>query len=535
MVNLEVTKVDDIGKSYDDVLYASDSYPQSSPYHLMTLGVLFGMKPVKPEQARVLELGCGIGGNLIPHAANYPEAEFVGVDLSKAQIDEANKHVVGLGLKNIKFHPCSITDIDESWGKFDYIIAHGLLSWVPEFVKNKIFEISSKNLSKNGIAYISYNTLPGWNMIRSIREMMLYHTRKTNDLREKYIQAKSFLDFMLKNMNDADSPYAKVIKKEVEILANVSDYYFMHEHLEENNSQYYFFEFMQKAKQNGLQYLSETDLVIMLSDNLPDNVAKILNQFNDFIEIQQYMDFITNRRFRTTLLCHNDVQLNRSININSIKQFKFQNCYFETEKNITNEDIINPKITVNFVNKDNSIQKITTIDPVMKAALCVLIENLRNPTSFSKLVEEANIKLGGNKNLEVIEKTLSDHLTGLVFQGHIQITLQADRPRRDLEKPKLSTFSLYQIRNSDNLWLTNIFHEKVVVNKLQKVMMSYMDGHNKKKDIVDLTISYVKANRISINNLSNTKITLSSDKAKNSLLQVLNDTIDSLNKMAVLV
>ncbi|WP_323738298.1 methyltransferase regulatory domain-containing protein [Candidatus Trichorickettsia mobilis] len=532
MVNLQVAKVDNIGKSYDNVTYDSDTFPQSSLYHLMTLGVLFGMNPVKPGQARVLELGCGIGGNLIPHAINYSEAEFVGVDLSKTQIDEANKHVVKLGLKNIKFHHCSITDIDESWGKFDYIIAHGLLSWVPEFVKNKIFEVYSKNLSENGIAYISYNALPGWNMIRSIREMMLYHTRKTNDLREKYIQAKSFLDFMLKN-TDVDSPYSKIIKKEVEILANAPDYYFIHEHLEEYNKQYRFFEFIQKAKQNGLQYLSETDLAIMFPDNLPENVAKILKQFNDFIEIQQYMDFITNRRFRTTLLCHDNIQLNRSININSIKQFNFQS-YLATEKEITNNDIVNPRTTINFINKLDSDIKITTTHPIMKAVLYVLKENLRNPISFSKLVEEANIKLGG-KSLDVIEKALSDHIVGLVFQGHIQITLQADRPKRDLEKPKLSTLSLYQVKNRTDLWVTNIFHEKVTINKVQKIMMSYMDGHNKKKDIIDLTTSYIKANRININDLLNTKITLSSDKLKGSLLQVLNDTIYSLNQMAVLV
>ena len=178
---------------------------------------------------------------------------------------------------------------------------------------------------------------------------------------------------------------------------------------------------------------------------------------------------------------------------------------------------------------------VTINDPIMKAVFFTLAESARNPISFSKLVEEASIKLGGNQSLEIIEKTLSDHLVVLVFQGHIQITLQADRPKRDLEKPKLSTLSLYQIKNRTDLWVTNIFHEKVTVNKLQKIMMSYMDGHNKKKDIIDLTISYVKANRISINNLPNTKITLSSDKSKDSLLQVLNETIHSLNKMAVLV
>ena len=108
--------------TYDEVPYESYPYIQSHPHHLRTLGVLFGMNPTIPEEARILELGCAAGGNIIPHAVNYPKAKFVGVDLSKTQIEEADKHVQGLGLKNIKFHHCSITDIDDSFGKFDYII-----------------------------------------------------------------------------------------------------------------------------------------------------------------------------------------------------------------------------------------------------------------------------------------------------------------------------------------------------------------------------------------------------------------------------
>ena len=100
---------------------------------------------------------------------------IVGIDLSKVQIDAGLANIKALGLKNIELKHCSITDIDESFGKFDYIICHGVFSWVPEFVREKILEISNKNLIENGIAYISYNTLPGWNMVRTIREMMAYH------------------------------------------------------------------------------------------------------------------------------------------------------------------------------------------------------------------------------------------------------------------------------------------------------------------------------------------------------------------------
>jgi 2-polyprenyl-3-methyl-5-hydroxy-6-metoxy-1,4-benzoquinol methylase len=163
--------------TYDEVPYQSYPYSVSQPENLKTIGLLFGMNAPEVETARVLELGCAEGGNLIPIAARYPKASFVGVDLSKVQIDAGNVHIKSLGLKNIEHKNCSITDIDEKFGKFDYIVCHGVISWVPDFVRKKILEVSSQNLSENGIAYISYNTLPGWNMIRTIRDMMLYHSK----------------------------------------------------------------------------------------------------------------------------------------------------------------------------------------------------------------------------------------------------------------------------------------------------------------------------------------------------------------------
>lgn len=193
---------------YDEVPYESYPYSMSHPYHLMTIGILFGMNPPLPEKARILELGCAAGGNLIPHAVNYPEAKLVGVDFSKVQIAEANATKEGLGLKNIDFHCCSITDIDDSFGKFDYIICHGVISWVPEEVRKKIFEVCDKNLTENGIAYVSYNTLPGWNMIRTIRDMMLYHANTFTNVQDKIIPYRLLLEFVKESLEGSNSPYS---------------------------------------------------------------------------------------------------------------------------------------------------------------------------------------------------------------------------------------------------------------------------------------------------------------------------------------
>ena len=118
---------------------------------------MFGMETPPLSHCRVLELGCAAGWNLIPQAVDYSESRFVGVDLSQRQIDEGHSMVQSLGLDNIELRQASILDVDRSWGEFDYIICHGVYSWVDAEVRDKILAICKENLSPNGVAYVSYN------------------------------------------------------------------------------------------------------------------------------------------------------------------------------------------------------------------------------------------------------------------------------------------------------------------------------------------------------------------------------------------
>ena len=116
----------------------------------------------------------------------------------------------------------SIMDIDASWGKFDYIICHGVFSWVPEEVQDKILEISRDLLSENGIAYISYNTYPGWHMREMVREMMLFHVKTIRDPRERVREAMTMLEMLVKASGTTESTYSQVLKEEVELLKSTA-------------------------------------------------------------------------------------------------------------------------------------------------------------------------------------------------------------------------------------------------------------------------------------------------------------------------
>ena len=296
--------------SYDEVPYSSHPYAQTHPFRMSVLGMLFGMKPTPVDRCRVLELGCAGGGNLVPMAAVMPESRFVGIDLSSVQIADGQRMVEALGLTNIELKHLSITDVNDSMGQFDYIVCHGVYSWVPEPVRRKILDICATQLTPQGIAYVSYNTYPGWHMRGTVRDMMLYHSRKWDKPQEKVAHARALLDFLVKSVPESSGAYASLLRKEMELMKAQADYYILHEHLEAVNVPMYFHEFAAQAKESGLQFLAEAELGAMSMQGLSADIRNIVRQLSkDLVDTEQYVDFIRNRTFRRSLLCRGDVEL----------------------------------------------------------------------------------------------------------------------------------------------------------------------------------------------------------------------------------
>ncbi|MFU8839051.1 MAG: class I SAM-dependent methyltransferase, partial [Thiohalomonadaceae bacterium] len=126
--------------SYDDIPYQSHAIPETHPQALAALARLSGIESANPQQCRVLELACASGGNLIPMAWQLPGSQFVGIDLSAMQIHEGQQRIAQTGLTNIQLQTGDILDYQPE-GFFDYIIAHGVYSWVPEAVRKAILQL----------------------------------------------------------------------------------------------------------------------------------------------------------------------------------------------------------------------------------------------------------------------------------------------------------------------------------------------------------------------------------------------------------
>jgi SAM-dependent methyltransferase len=144
-------------------------------------------------------------------------AQFVGVDLSGSQVADGNAVVHALELSNVRLIARIVMDIYNSFGQLDYIIAHGIYSWVPNEVQERILEICNRNLVSKGVAYVSYNTLPGWRTRGVIRDLMRYHALQFSEADKRVAEARTILDFLAE-----ESPTRTVHREAAAIRAGVA-------------------------------------------------------------------------------------------------------------------------------------------------------------------------------------------------------------------------------------------------------------------------------------------------------------------------
>ena len=300
-------------ETYERVPYASGSYHHTHPDHLATLAWLRGLETAPPSRCRLLELGCSDGGNLLPMALELPESRFVGIDLSPRQIETGLANVRELGLTNVDLRVMSILDADASLGTFDYVICHGVFSWVDDDVQEKILALCRATLAPNGVAYVSYNALPGWHVRRFVRDLLFYGTQSADDPAARSFELMRFLSDATSRDQDAWAQIIRTVREQFESWAEHPEY-LIHDYLERTNASLYFHEFAARAAKHGLRYAADAEPQMNEPDNLGPEISSRLRALtNDPIEQEQYFDFVVNRTFRRTLLVHEDVAFDRRL------------------------------------------------------------------------------------------------------------------------------------------------------------------------------------------------------------------------------
>ena len=308
--DIMTTNTNDVQQTiYSELGYKSMPFPYTTPATLEAYAALVGVSAPNPKTARVLELGATYGGNIISQALFNPNATFVGIELSQEQVEKGNEVIANAGLTNVSLVQSDIASIGSEIGTFDYIIAHGVYSWVDDGVKDALLRLIDEHLAEDGIAYISYNTYPGWHTMEEVRQLMMFSNRDKAQFnhKEKVLHGKTIGSIVgsqiLKydNLKERNSKFLGALRS----VMQKNEYYVGHDHLEPNNDPVYFYQFNDHLGAHNLAYLCDADLTLSMVRSFDADIADTLDKLalNDHVAQEQYLDFMLDTTFRKSIIC----------------------------------------------------------------------------------------------------------------------------------------------------------------------------------------------------------------------------------------
>lgn len=456
--------------AYDQVRYRGWPYPRSHPERLATLGRLFGMAPADPASCRVLELGCGDGGNLLPLAYAWAESSFLGIDLAQAAIEDGRRDARALGLANIELRVGDLERLPEDLGEFDFVIAHGVYSWVPEAARRALLAACRRHLAPQGIAYVSYNVLPGGHLRLMLREMLLMHGEGIEDPEKLCAASREFLELvgLCQVPGTADPPRA-ALAKEAEVLAKRTDAGIVHDDLSPDFHLCYFRDFCDEAQAHGLQFLAESDFFEMGDGAFPPEARqKLAALAPGLVEREQYLDFLKVRRFRHTLLCHSGLALESELRAERLPGLRVS-VLAQPE-----DDKVDPLSDAEQRYVGRAGSRLFTNRPAIKVALQRLSREWPRALSFEELREACTDGLRHPEPQDeslLVDFVLKNYATGFV-DLHAG---QAAFARWPGPKPRASALARMQARHDSSV--TNLLGRLVSLDSAaSKLLIERLDG-----------------------------------------------------------
>jgi len=490
-----------MSRPYEIVRYPGSPFAQTHPDRLSTMAALFGMTPPPIDGARVLEIGCCDGGNIIPMAAAMPKASFVGIDLTEIDIADAKATASALGLSNIEFHVMDLTALPGDLGQFDYVIAHGIYSWVPPAVREKLLAVVKASLVPNGVAFVSYNVFPGGHVRLIVREMMLYHSKGIDDPAQILTRSRELLEFLASLPGDVKGE-RNYFGNELGVMYRRPNWGLFHDELEENYNPVYFHEFAEHAARCDLRYLSEANYFEMYNPSMVNVLQKMMEgRGDDRLVAEQYFDFARLRNFRQTLLCHREAAVDTKVEHARLKSFLFSS----PSRLQQSTDTVGGAGAQEFSSPNGS--SLRTEDPTLLAIFHQLIE------AWPQAVPFANLS-AADSDPDNCCAALHALLAAGMVEAHLTPVRFTVAPG---ERP--SATPLVRLQASRGLPLTSLRHFSVNTGGgLELRLISLLDGTRTRADLLRELAPH-----------------LQTDKTQDQLAAELDTTLTTLGKLCLLI
>ncbi len=455
--------------SYDQTPYVTAPAIRFQPSRMAANAAWLGLDAADAATARVLEIGCASGGHILPLAAMHPKARFLGVDLSPVQIQAGERMRAALDLPNVVLRAQSFTELGPDDGVFDYIVCHGVYSWIPESLRDSLFAVIRERLAPEGVAMVSFNALPGWRLVQMARDAMNAHAGAETDPAARVKQARE-LFALLSEHAAMPSVFGAYWRNQAQSTFVGDDSYLTHEIFADFNDPETFDTFNARLDAHGLGYLTESAVCGDVEQTLAPGAAAIIRTLaqGDSRARQRYIDIFGGRPFREALIVHVG-RLDGRIRAPRREALDELNFVSASDAELRP----NPEGTGYVFGPPDSGERIE--GEAVVAALQKLVARLPESARLDDLAPSHG------ENREVVR----DALIRLMAAGALDIaTLPTGCASTLAAMPKAAPVAAAYARIGADV--VNRRHELVTLPPIQRLLLPLLDGEHTKDDLVAL-------------------------------------------------
>ena len=439
---------------YDLLPYTDHAYAESHPDRLAVVAMLSGWRPPDVETARILELGCGRGRNLLPMASALPGAKLLGIDRSRRQIDEARAAAEAAGLDHVRFEQGTVESLEVE-GKFEFVVCHGLCSWVPPATRRALLAGIARVLAPGAVAYVSFNVLPGWYERLAARDWL--RAFPVDD-------PQTSLNWLRDAVSPELADYRRRLDAVARRLSETDPAYATHEYLADEHHPQRVGEMLAEADAAGLTYLGDAIPGETALEVMPDAVGDRARGL-DPVRTQQLVDFVRCAAFRRALLVRTTDAAERGWSWPSRLESKAIGGLRIASR-------LRPHEGTRFDGPDTSVQ---VADADVRHALHELARVAPRSLAFDELTRCVGTVDAGKLQSELLDLWLA---TGA-------IDLHTHEPSMgDATSPRPEACSLVRSRAADGGTLTNRWHQEVRVDDpVLRHVLGLLDGLHTAGDV----------------------------------------------------
>lgn len=287
-----------------DIAYLTRFFPELEPEYLRFCAAVAGQRAPDPAQPfTYCELGCGQGLTPAVLAALNPHARFFGLDLHPGQIANARELAAAAGLDNVSFLQESFESVldrpADALPDFDYVVLHGVLSWVSAADREAIVRFLDRKLKPGGLVYASYDCLPGWAARRPVSRLMQEHAERNPRCSDRQsADAMRFID----GLRQAEFAYFgrnPAVRQWLDKERERDPVFLAHEHLTPDATPFYVTDVTQTLRPAQLDYVASASLLENFDGlTLPDGARQRVHEAEDPEFRELLKSYAINQSFR---------------------------------------------------------------------------------------------------------------------------------------------------------------------------------------------------------------------------------------------